>query len=407
MRLRYVKARTLTSSMDFRIMAEDQYPMSRVQGTLRADRRTKNLIKRLRPGDIAVIHHADLDAMAARSLAEAKVAAVLNAAVSITGRYPNQGPALLVAAGIPVLDSMGEEFFAAATRVDGTQARVEGDRVVLDDGTTATGRLLTHELVQEQLEAARANLSAELDAFARNTLSYLVEEKALLLDPVELPAVRTRIRDRHVLVVVRGEGYREDLQVIQEYLRDVRPAVIGVDGGADALIEAGVRPDIILGDMDSVSDEALKCGAELVVHGYARGNREAPGLRRLEALGLPARVFHVPGTSEDAALLLADGYGASVIVAVGTHFSLIDFLDKGRAGMASTFLVRLRIGSKLVDAKGIGRLWSQRRRPTGLEIMAIVIAALFPVAVIAQYSPFLRTLLNAARLWLESASGAR
>ncbi|NLH99583.1 MAG: hypothetical protein GX446_08825 [Chthonomonadales bacterium] len=381
--------------------------MSRVQGTLRADRRTKNLIKRVRPGDIAVIHHADLDAMAARSLAEHKVGAVVNATMSITGRYPNQGPALLVSAGIPVLDNVGEEFFGAACQHDGTIAAVEGNTVRLANGITAEGCLLNEELVRQQMEAARANLSSELDAFARNTLSYLAEEKALLLDPVDLPELTTPIRGRHVLVVVRGEGYREDLRAIQEYLRDVRPAVIGVDGGADALLEAGVRPDIIFGDMDSVSDTALRCGAELVVHGYAKGGRGAPGMQRLMDLGLPAKVFHVPGTSEDAALLLADGCGASVIVAVGTHFSLMDFLDKGRGGMASTFLVRLRIGSKLVDAKGIGRLWMQRRRPAGLEILAIVVAALFPIAVISVYSPFLRTLLNAARLWFQSASGMR
>jgi uncharacterized membrane-anchored protein len=381
--------------------------MSRVQGTLRADRRTKNLIKRLRPGDVALIHHADLDAMAARSLADHKVGAVVNAAMSISGRYPNQGPALLVAAGIPLIDDMGDGFFAMASGRDGTTVEIEGDAIRMADGTTVRGTLMSSETVREQMDAARANLSAELDAFTRNTLSYLAEEKALLLDPVDLPQLRTHIHDRHTLVVVRGEGYREDLRTIQEYLHDVRPAVIGVDGGADALIEAGVRPDIILGDMDSVSDEALRCGAELIVHGYARGNRDAPGMQRLRDLGLAASAFHVPGTSEDAALLLADGFGASVIVAVGTHFSLVDFLDKGRGGMASTFLVRLRIGSKLVDAKGIGRLWAQRRRPSGIEILAIVVAALFPVAVIAQSSPFLRTLINAAKLWFRSATGVR
>ncbi len=397
----------LTITLVSLIMVPDQYPMSRVQGTLRADRRTKNLVKRLRPGDIAVIHHADLDAMAARSLADAKVAAVVNAALSITGRYPNQGPALLVAEGITVLDDLGDDFFRSASRNEGRPAVIVDERVELADGTYGIGKALTADGIAERMEAARANLGVELDAFARNTLSYLVEEKALLLDPVDLPAISTRIRDRHVLVVVRGEGYREDLRAIQEYLRDVRPVLIGVDGGADALLEAGARPDIIIGDMDSVSDTALRCGAELIVHGYARGDREAPGLQRLTAMGLASKVFHVPGTSEDAALLLADGYDASLIVAVGTHFSLVDFLDKGRGGMASTFLVRLRIGSKLVDAKGIGRLWAQRRRPAGIEILAIVIAALFPVAVIAQYSPFLRTLLNAARLWFQSATGGR
>jgi len=387
-------------------MSQDLHKMARVQGTLRADRRTKQLVQRLRPGDIALIHHADLDAMAARSLVECHVAAVVNAAPFITGRYPNLGPSVLAEAGILMLDSVGEEFFRLAASQEGKQAVIEDNRIVVH-GVEGTGTILTAEAVAQRMEAARANLSNELDAFARNTLAYLAEEKALLLDPVDVPRLNTRMRGRHALVVVRGEGYREDLHAIEDYLRDVRPVRIGVDGGADALLDIGLKPDVIIGDMDSVSDAALRCGAELVVHGYAKGSRDAPGLKRLEKLGLSAQVFHVPGTSEDAALLLADESGASLIVAVGTHFSLEDFLDKGRGGMASTFLVRLRIGSKLVDAKGIGRLWSQRRRPAVLELLAITAAALFPVVVVAINSPFLQTLLNAGRLWLRTAFGAR
>jgi len=381
--------------------------MAVIQGTLRADRRTKNLVKRLRPGDIALIHHADLDAMAARSLVESKVGAVVNAAPFITGRYPNLGPMVLMEAGIPALEGVGEDFFRSCIEREGSPATIEGCRIRLGNGTGGNGTLLTPELVRERLEGARANLSTELDAFARNTLSYLEEDKALLLDPADVPEVATRLRGRHALVVVRGEGYREDLRAIEDYVRDVRPAIIGVDGGADALLDLGMRPDIIIGDMDSVSDAALKSGAELVVHGYARGSREAPGLDRLRALGLSSKVFHIPGTSEDAALLLADECEASLIVAVGTHFSLVDFLDKGRGGMASTFLVRLRIGSKLVDAKGIGRLWAARTRPAWLEIVAIVLAALVPIVIVTQSSPFLKTLINAGRLWVRSAMGLR
>lgn len=381
--------------------------VNRIEGTLRADRRTKNLVKRLRPGDIALIHHADLDAMAARSLADARVTVVVNAVPFITGRYPNLGPGVLIEAGIPMLEGVGEEFFQIASKYEGKRCVVEGNRLTLPDGKSAEGSLLTPEQVSARLEAARANLSSELDAFARNTLQYLAEEKTLLLDPVDVPVLKTPMRGKHVLVVVRGEGYREDLHAIEQYLRDVRPVKIGVDGGADALLDMGLKPDVIIGDMDSVSDDALRCGAELVVHGYARGRREAPGLKRLETLGLSAKVFHVPGTSEDAALLLADEAGAKLIVAVGTHFSLVDFLDKGRGGMASTFLVRLRIGSKLVDAKGIGQLWAERRRPAGLELVAIVAAAMFPVAVVALNSPFLRTLIKAGRLWVLSVLEGR
>jgi uncharacterized membrane-anchored protein len=310
-----------------------------------------------------------------------------------------------VEAGIPLLDSVGDAFFDIARRHEGKSAVMTGDSVRLSDGICATGQLLNRETVAQLLENARANLSRELDAFARNTLEYMAEEKAILLDPVDIPDISTPIRGRHALVVVRGEGYKEDLRIISDYIRDVRPVLIGVDGGADALLEIGLKPDLIVGDMDSVSDNALKCGAELVVHGYAKGNRDAPGLRRIQNLGLRAKVFHAPGTSEDIAILLADEKGASLIVAVGTHFSLVDFLDKGRGGMASTFLVRLRTGAKLLDAKGIGRLWETKSRPATLEVLLLIAAAFFPIGVIALYSPWFRTVINTVRLSLRSTFG--
>jgi uncharacterized membrane-anchored protein len=371
-----------------------------IRGTLRADPRTKDLVKRLRPGDIALIQHRDLDAVAARALVERRVAAVVNASPSISGRYPNQGPSVLLEAEVPLLDEVGEEFFAAARTREGAAAELVGEELRLDGGLVGRGHLMDRSQIAQRLEEARKNLSHELDAFARNTLEYLTEEKALLLDPVAVPPLRTKIADRHALVVVRGEGYKEDLRTIEPYLRDVRPVLIGVDGGADALLEVGLRPDIIVGDMDSVSDEALRCGAELVVHGYVRGSREAPGLERLEKLGLSGHVFHAPGTSEDVAMLLADQLGASLIVAVGTHFSMIDFLEKGRGGMASTFLVRLLIGAKLVDAKGTGRLWTSKRgsRLSFKEALMLTLAAAFPLAVIVYYSPVFRSLINTLRL---------
>lgn len=378
--------------------------MANIQGPLRADRRTKDLVLRLKPGDIALICHPDLDATAARALVDCRVAAVVNAASSITGRYPNRGPSVLLESGIPVLDLVGDEFFEAATKLAGAQATLQDDCLRLPDGLCGHGTILDAAGIAEQLEASRANLSAELQAFARNTLEYMQEEQSLLLDPVDLPDLKTDLRNRHAMIVVRGEGFKEDLRYIAEYYKDVRPVLIGVDGGADALLEEGWKPDIIVGDMDSVSDAALRCGAELVVHGYAHGDRCAPGLKRIEALGLTASVFHMPGTSEDMAILLADEKGASVIVAVGTHFSLEEFLDKNRKGMASTFLVRLRTGAKLVDAKGIGRSWAARRgnRPATAEILLIFAAALFPIALVAWNSPEIHTFLKTAWLWLRS-----
>lgn len=363
------------------------------------DRRTKNLTRRLRAGDIALIHHADLDVTAARALIDCRVSGVVNAVTSITGRYPNRGPSVLLEAGIPVLDAVGEDAFDTA--VDGRLAVLEGDTLSFFDGVCLQGKCLDEATVAEQMQAARLNLGKELDRFARNTLDHLNNEKSLLFDPLDVPPLRTRFADKHTLIVVRGEGYKADLALLNDYLRDVRPVLLAVDGGADALLEARLQPDVILGDMDSVSDAALRCGAELVVHGYARGDaRGAPGLQRVHSLGLDAKVFHSAGTSEDVAMLMADELGARLIVAVGTHFSLEDFLDKGRKGMASTFLTRLRIGSKLVDAKGIARLWMPQRMRLQ-EVAILLFAAASPVAAALMLSDWGRAWLKIVSIWLK------
>ncbi len=379
--------------------------MPPIQAPIRADRRTKDLVKRIRPGDIAFIHHADLDATAARSLVERKPAAVLNAVPSISGRYPNRGPSILLEAGIPVIDALGETLFETALGGEGEPAQVDDEAVKLSNGACAVGVRLTAESVSEQLASARLNLGRELEGFARNTLEFMVEEQGLLMDPVDVPPLKTVLDGKHVLVVVRGEGYKQDLQMIGPYLSDIRPVLIGVDGGADALLELGLKPHIIVGDMDSVSDRALNCGAELIVHGYVDSERGAPGLDRVTRLGLKAQVFHAPGTSEDIAMLIADEKGAALIAAVGTHFSLEEFLDKGRRGMASTFLVRLRIGAKLVDAKGIARLYSQMHRPSTRDVLVISLAAMVPIGAIVLFSPWFRTILRTVRLSLRSAFG--
>ena len=361
------------------------------------DRRTKNLTRRLRPGDVALIHHADIDTTAARTLVDLKVFAVVNAAQSVSGRYPNRGPGLLIAAGIPIIDNIGDAGFESI--VDSSLVAISGNSLVLADGTTITGTTLTDELLETQLTAAHANLGQELDYFARNTLEYLNYEKGLLFDPVEAPKVQTSFSGRHVMIVVRGEGYKEDLAMLADYLRDTRPILLAVDGGADALLEARLTPDLILGDMDSVSDQALRCGAELVVHGYIKGDeRGAPGMERIQSLGLEASILHSRGTSEDVAMLLADELGARLIVAVGTHFSLEEFLDKGRRGMASTFLTRLRIGSKLVDAKGIARLWSDQR-PRAREVAMVAFAASTPIVAVLLLSPMGQNILRTIQLW--------
>lgn len=373
--------------------------LGRLTGTARADRRTKNLAARLRPGDVAVIDHADLDALAARSLAEARVLAVVNARPFVTGKYPNRGPAVLLDARVPLFALPDPELFARLT--EGRPVTIdEGGCLYADDQPVCTLERWDAARVAEATRAARANLGEELERFARNTLQYLDADKDLLLDPTDVPALRrVKMAGRHALVVVRGEGYREDLQGLRPYLRDVRPVLIAVDGAADALLALGYTPDVILGDMDSVSDDALRCGAQIIVHAYARRGGEAPGLVRTQALGLDADTFAVPGTSEDAALLLAHEHNADLIVAVGTHSNLEDFLDKGRAGMASTFLVRLKVGPRLIDARGVFKLY--RPTPPFAAFVAVLLSALFPIAVFLIYTPapILRNLVETVRLW--------
>lgn len=338
-----------------------------VSGAVRVDKRTKNLTKRLRPGDIAVIDHEDLDRVSAEALVACRPAAVVNAAASISGKYPNLGPEILVAAGIPLIDSAGPD---AMQIKDGVLLTIDGGDLIADERTIVTGERLDAEAVQAMMAVARAGMSDQLEAFAENTMDYLRQERDLLFDGVGVPDITTELEGRHVLIVVRGYHYKEDLQILRHYIREYKPILIGVDGGADALIEARHKPDLIVGDMDSVSDDALRSGAEVVVHAYRDG--KAPGLERVRSLGVEPVVFPATGTSEDVAMLLADDKGAQLIVAVGTHVTLVEFLDKGRKGMASTFLTRLRVGSKLVDAKGVSQLYRSRISLWSLFLMLAV-----------------------------------
>jgi uncharacterized membrane-anchored protein len=348
---------------------------------VRLDRRTKTLTKRLRPGEVAVIDHVDLDRVSAEALASCEVGAVVNVAPSISGRYPNLGPQILVEAGIPLVDDVGPEIFAKLT--EGDLVRVQDEVVYLGDEVVAKGTAHTAETIESAMTRAKAGLSVQLEAFVANTMEFVKRERELLIDGVGVPDVKTRLEGRHALIVVRGYHYREDIATLRPYLREYRPVLIGVDGGADALIEAGYRPDMIVGDMDSVSDDALTCGAELVVHAYRDGR--APGLKRVHELGQEAVTFPATATSEDIAMLLADDKGADLIVAVGTHANMVEFLDKGRAGMASTFLTRLRVGSKLVDAKGVSRLY--RSRISTWSLLFLALAALTTIIVAVSVSP--------------------
>jgi len=361
-----------------------------IRGRARIDRRTKNLIPRLQPGDVAVIDHEDLDRVAAEGLIIARAAAVVNVSRSSSGRYPNLGPLLLAAAGIPVVDEVGMAVLSAVR--EGQVLEVEGTKVRRGDTVVATGVRHSLQSLEAQLEAARQSMGDELERFAENTLEYLRRERHLLTDSPVLPDLTVDLSGRHVLIVVRGgSDARADLAALRSYIREVRPVMIAVDGGADVLLEAGHKPDVVVGDFDSVSTEALRIGAQLIVHAYPGGN--APGAPRLEHLGLEHSTFEAAGTSEDVAMLLAYEKRAELIVAVGTHASMVEFFDKGRAGMASTFLVRLKVGPILVDAKGVSRLYQSRVRTA--DVVLLVVAALFAMLMMVAAAQPLHVFVNA------------
>ncbi|MBQ1051809.1 hypothetical protein KBX50_25510 [Micromonospora sp. C51] len=367
-----------------------------ILGTARLDRRTKRMVGRLRPGDIAVIDHVDLDRVAADSLVAVGVGAVLNAKPSVSGRYPNLGPEVLISAGIPLLDDLGEGIFERIR--EGDTVRIEGNTVYLNDDPVAHGSRQDAESVAKAMTDAREGLSVQLEAFAANTMDYLKQERDLLLDGVGVPEIATEVQGRHCLIVVRGYDYKADLDVLRPYIREFKPVLIGVDGGADALVEAGYTPDMIIGDMDSVTDDVLRCGAEVIVHAYPDGR--APGLPRVNGLGVPAVTFPAAATSEDLAMLLADEKGASLIVAVGTHATLVEFLDKGRGGMASTFLTRLKVGGKLVDAKGVSRLY--RQSISGSSLLLLILSALAAMASAVAVSTVGKAYLGVVSEWWDN-----
>jgi uncharacterized membrane-anchored protein len=353
-------------------------------GRARLGRRTKNLVGRLGPDDVAIIDHQDLDRVTAEELLESGVRVVVNVSRSQSGRFPNPGPLLLVRGGVRLIDAPGAPLFDEVS--DGEDVTVRGASLFRNGTCLANGRTLSAEELARALAEQRGRVTEALEGFAENTMRYLREEGRLLAEGVDFPPLETRFRERHALVVARGPGYKRDLAIVRSYVRAFQPVVVGVDGGADALLSAGMKPHVIVGDMDSVSDSALGCGAELVVHAYRDG--AAPGAARLEQLELKYATVSAPGISEDIALLLAFEKGAELIVAVGTHFNLTEFLERDRAGMSSTFVTRLKVGEILIDAKGVSRLVS---RQVGLwPLVAFAVAGLGAVVVAILASPGLR-----------------
>jgi uncharacterized membrane-anchored protein len=382
-------------------MAPPRQVGEQVSARARPDLRTKDLVKRLEPGEIAIINHADVDLVAADGLVDAGVVAVVNAVASFTGRYPNPGPLQIVRSGALLLDEVG---LAVLDRVsEGDVITIDGNRVLIGDEVVAVGHRRTEDELVRAVEDARGRIGEQLELFASNTLEYLRNERHLATDSPDLPDTRIEFKGRQTLVVVRGIDYREDLFALHRsgYLRELRPVLIGVDGGADALRNLGYTPDIVIGDFDSVSRETLKSGAELIVHAYPGGR--APGAERLEKMGLPFLRFESGGTSEDIAMLLAYERGTELIVAVGSHNSLEDFLDKGRNGMASTFLVRLKVGRILVDAKGVNNLYHPVVK--GRDIVLFVGAMLASLSLVVTVSEPVRLWFRSVWLWIRARVG--
>jgi uncharacterized membrane-anchored protein len=381
-------------------------PVRAVGGPVRLGRRTKLLVKHLLRGEVALIDHLDIDRVSAEELIAAGAVAVLNCSPSSGGSYPNLGPQLLVEAGILLVDLPDDSLFEALSDGDpvtvqaapatpGTGAAMGAGEVLRDGGVLARGDLLDLERVRAETEARRSEVGEAIERFAHNTIEHMREERELLAGRIELPRFATDFRDRSTLVVVRGVGHQRDLRALRPFIRDMHPVIVAVDGGAEALLDAGLTPDMIVGDMDSAGEAALRCGAELVVHSYPDGR--APGRHRLEELGVNFKLVPAPGTSQDVALLIAAEKGARLIVSVGSQFNLVEFLDRNRKGMSSTFLTRLRIGEILVDAKGVSRLYQPR---PGLTPLLVVIAAgLIAMVAVVALTPALRDVVEL--LWLK------
>jgi uncharacterized membrane-anchored protein len=374
-----------------------------VSGSARMGRKTKVMVKQLIQGDIAIIDHLDIDRVSAEELIAAGAAAVLNCRASTSGSYPNLGPQLLVEAGVLLVDLPDDALFhllsdgAPITVLAGAEGG--GGDVQHRGRVVARGEVLDLARVRAETEARRREVGEALERFAHNTIEHMREERELLAGKIEMPRFDTDFRDRSALVVVRGVDHQRDLRALRPFIRDVRPVIVAVDGGAEAVLEAGLVPDMIVGDMDSAGEAALLAavqgGAELVVHSYSDGR--APGRARLETLGLPFKLVPAPGTSQDVAMLIAAEKGARLIVSVGSQFNLVEFLDRNRRGMSSTFLTRLRIGEILVDAKGVSRLY--RPQPGLAPLLVVLLAGVIAMVAVVWLTPALRDVVDL--LWLK------
>lgn len=356
------------------LLTRSHQPLPGVVGIARVDRRTADLIKRLSPGDVAVLDQLDLDRATADALVRAEVAGVVNASPSISGRFPNLGPEVLLAAGVPLIDGVGADALRGIR--EGSKLRLHEGGVYVGEREVAQGVRQTQESVADQMIEAKAGMSAQLEAFSANTIEFLRRERSLVLDGVGVPELETAMRDRQVLIVAPGHEHVADLKRLKRYISEHKPVLVGVESGAETLRALKHTPDVIVGDPDGLSTDTLRCGAEVVVPAYTDGH--APGLNRIQDLGIGAVTFPSSGNPEDLALLLADTHQATLVVTVGFQATLREFLDRGRSGSnPSTFLTRLRLGSKLVDGKAVATL--HRSRVSAGAVLLLVLAALVAV----------------------------
>jgi uncharacterized membrane-anchored protein len=344
-------------------------------GVARVDRRTGDLLRRIGPGDIVVLNQLDLDRRTADALLAAEVAGVVNASPSISGRYPNLGPEVLVSAGIPLIDGVGADVLR--TIKEGSRLRLHEGAVYSGEREIAKGIRQSPESIADQMIEAKAGMSALLEAFSANTIEFLRRERGLIIDGVGLPEIYVPMKGHEVLVVAPGHDHVADLKLLKRYIREHRPVLVGVETGADTLVAAGYKPQVIVGDPDGIRTDTLKSGAEVVVPADADGH--APGLERIQDLGIGAVTFPSSGNAEDLALLLAEANDASLVVTVGTQATLAEFLDRGRSGSnPSTFLTRLKLGSLLVDGKAVATL--HRARVSAWSVLLLVLAAVVVIA---------------------------
>lgn len=347
-----------------------------VTGVARVDRRTGDLLRRVGPGDIVVLDQVDLDRSTAQRLLDAEVAGVINASPSISGRFPNLGPEMLVDAGIELVDGVGTEGMRSIR--EGSRVRLHEGAVFVGEREVARGSRQTVDTIADLMIEAKAGMSAQLEAFSANTIEFLRRERTMILEGVGVPDLRVSMKHRQVVVVAPGNGHAADLARLKRYIGEHRPVLVGVESAADTIVAAGYRPNVIVGDPDGITTATLRSGAEVVVPAHLDGH--APGLERVQDLGIGAVTFPATGNAEDLALLLADVHGASLVVTVGFQATLREFLDRGRSGSnPSTFLTRLKLGSKLIDGKAVATLHSHR--VSVAAVVVLVVAALIAVSI--------------------------